>query len=441
MSQNPRLRADSPIATSTRHPVSAPSETASSHHANQRSVKDISRTLAAHGAGAASTELALDLVLHEIVVEAREATRATAASIAWMRDGEMVCRATTGDNAPDLGTRIDIRSNIASACINTHRVQVSRDPEIDSWVEAYRQLGVRSMLFAPISGEDEIFGILQLFSSTPEAFGETECIAIQPFVVRCSDAVIEAQEWSKDAGEVAEPDVAAHDFGLPAEMIREAESEITDARTRPFSSRLSELANSLLLAAVLAVAIVFGLVVGWRRGMEKNAPSVEASPSTPIAIARGSDPAPLTPSIGYSDTTRSVPGSTGITLQPNGGSAIGEPPGGLIVLKDDKVIYRASAQSNLAPQSSSPLPAGVLLRRVDPEYPPQALAKHLQGAVVLDVKILSNGRVGDIVVRSGDPLLTEAAVAAVRQWRFTPDSGPTVERETRVTIKFTLPAQ
>ena len=440
MSQDPRLRADSPIATSTRHSVSVPSETPSSHHANRRGVKEISRTLAAHGAGAASTELALDLVLHEIVVEAREATRATAASIAWVRDGEMVCRATTGDNAPDLGTRTDITSSIASACINTHRVQISRDPEIDSWVEAYRQLGVRSMLFAPISGEGEIFGILQLFSSTPGAFGETECIAIQPFVVRCIDATLEAQEWSNDAGEEAEPDVIAHN-SEPSEMIREAESEITDARTPPFSSKLRELSNSMLLAAVLAVAIILGLVVGWRRGMEKHAPSLESPPSNPIAIARSSDDVSPPLPIESSTATRSTPGSTGITLQPNGGTASAAPPGGLVVFEDGKVVFRVPAQSNLAPQSSSSLPAGGLLHRVNPEYPPQALAQHVQGAVVLDVKILSNGRVGDIVVRSGDALLTEAAVEAVRQWRFTPDSGPTVERETRVTIKFTLPAQ
>ena len=48
-------------------------------------------------------DLALDLVLNELVVRAAEATRASAAAIALVRGDEMVCRAATGHLAPDLG--------------------------------------------------------------------------------------------------------------------------------------------------------------------------------------------------------------------------------------------------------------------------------------------------------------------------------------------------
>jgi hypothetical protein len=66
-------------------------------------VATIAKTLAAHGGGAASFDLALDLILNEVVEQARLATGATGAAVALARDGEMVCRATTGADAPDLG--------------------------------------------------------------------------------------------------------------------------------------------------------------------------------------------------------------------------------------------------------------------------------------------------------------------------------------------------
>ena len=70
-------------------------------------VRGLTSALAASGGGASSQDLALDLVLNQIVEQACLATGATGAAIALTRDGEMVCRATTGRNAPDLGVRLD----------------------------------------------------------------------------------------------------------------------------------------------------------------------------------------------------------------------------------------------------------------------------------------------------------------------------------------------
>jgi hypothetical protein len=72
----------------------------------------LARTLAAHGGGTSSADLALELVLNGIVEQACVATTATGAAIALLCGGEMVCRATSGTNAPDLGTgwrRVDRR--------------------------------------------------------------------------------------------------------------------------------------------------------------------------------------------------------------------------------------------------------------------------------------------------------------------------------------------
>jgi protein TonB len=59
----------------------------------------------------------------------------------------------------------------------------------------------------------------------------------------------------------------------------------------------------------------------------------------------------------------------------------------------------------------------------------------------LDVQIGGEGAVHNIVVVDGNAMLAEAAVQAVRQWRYQPYSvdGRPVEMQTRVTIRFTLP--
>jgi protein TonB len=61
---------------------------------------------------------------------------------------------------------------------------------------------------------------------------------------------------------------------------------------------------------------------------------------------------------------------------------------------------------------------------------------------VLDVQIRGDGTVGNVATVTGDPVLAEAAVAAVKQWKYRPYSGDgqQVASQTRITIKFTLPS-
>jgi TonB family protein len=84
---------------------------------------------------------------------------------------------------------------------------------------------------------------------------------------------------------------------------------------------------------------------------------------------------------------------------------------------------------------------GYLLQRVEPEYPEAARQRRIQGPVVLDALIGSNGSVRELSVISGDPQLAKAAMDAVRQWRFRPHQldGKAVEFETRITVNFALP--
>jgi periplasmic protein TonB len=81
-----------------------------------------------------------------------------------------------------------------------------------------------------------------------------------------------------------------------------------------------------------------------------------------------------------------------------------------------------------------------LIHRVQPEYPPIAKLMRLSGSVLLRAVIGSDGEVHEIEVLSGNPILAEAARAAVRQWRYRPTllDGQPVEVETQITVNFVL---
>jgi protein TonB len=82
-----------------------------------------------------------------------------------------------------------------------------------------------------------------------------------------------------------------------------------------------------------------------------------------------------------------------------------------------------------------------LLSRTEPEYPPDALAAHRSGKVILEVEVAEDGSVFSIRTLSGDPLLAAAAAEAVRNWRYRPyrrHDHPS-QFQTDVTLTFTLP--
>jgi len=83
---------------------------------------------------------------------------------------------------------------------------------------------------------------------------------------------------------------------------------------------------------------------------------------------------------------------------------------------------------------------GNLIHRVQPEYPVLAKMARVQGAVVLHAVISKQGGIEGLEVISGPPALVQAAVNAVRQWRYRPYylNDEPVEVETQVTVNFVL---
>jgi protein TonB len=81
-----------------------------------------------------------------------------------------------------------------------------------------------------------------------------------------------------------------------------------------------------------------------------------------------------------------------------------------------------------------------LIHDVPPQYPPEAGRTRLEGAVVLMAVISQDGSVKDVRVESGLPIFAQAAIDAVKQWRYKPYliDGEPVEVDSRITINFTL---
>lgn len=82
-----------------------------------------------------------------------------------------------------------------------------------------------------------------------------------------------------------------------------------------------------------------------------------------------------------------------------------------------------------------------LQRRITPEYTDDALARKIEGKVILEVVILKSGRVGPArVVRSLDAGLDGKAIAAVRQWTFVPGMfrGEPVDVLAEIEVEFRL---
>ena len=84
---------------------------------------------------------------------------------------------------------------------------------------------------------------------------------------------------------------------------------------------------------------------------------------------------------------------------------------------------------------------GLLTRRVQPVYPPQAMQMHIQGAVQVLATISKEGRITTVKILNGDPILSRAAADAVSQWRYKPYflNGEPVEIQTQIVVNFKLP--
>ena len=116
------------------------------------------------------------------------------------------------------------------------------------------------------------------------------------------------------------------------------------------------------------------------------------------------------------------------------------------VLDEMQVLLGDSDGSAGGSNSNEPFRIGDGIRppakivNADPVYPPEARDARVQGVVILEATISRTGEVSDVEVLRSVPLLDEAAVAAVRQWRYEPTlvDGEPVSILMTLTINFQL---
>ena len=89
---------------------------------------------------------------------------------------------------------------------------------------------------------------------------------------------------------------------------------------------------------------------------------------------------------------------------------------------------------------SAGVTSGLLVRKVNPVYPPLARQARISGTVVLRAGISKDGSIENLSLVSGHPMLAPAAIDAVKQWKYKPYllNGEPVEVDTEVQVNFTL---
>jgi len=125
----------------------------------------------------------LDAALQLLADRAQYITGASGAAIALRRDGmaDMLCRASTGSNAPELGALLSTEFGLSGESVRTKRALRCDDAERDARVnrEVCRQLGIASVVVMPVVNDDQVLGVFELFSGKANAFGERDLSAIQ----------------------------------------------------------------------------------------------------------------------------------------------------------------------------------------------------------------------------------------------------------------------
>jgi len=125
----------------------------------------------------------LDAALQLLADRAQYITGASGAAIALRRGehADMLCRASAGLNAPELGSLLSMEYGLSGESVRTSRSlrcdDAERDPRVNR--EGCRQLGIASVLIMPIISDRQVLGVFELFSGKPHAFDERDVSALQ----------------------------------------------------------------------------------------------------------------------------------------------------------------------------------------------------------------------------------------------------------------------
>jgi TonB family protein len=444
-------------------------ETSSSRSGNLSGNLDESTTLSSLKELIAAGDHGLDPLLETITDAARQLTGASGAALAMWKDGVMVCRARSGETAPALGARLSAETGISGECLRSGRVQHCADTENDPLVdvEVCRSLGLRSIAALPIQGWRSVNGILEVFSTNPAAFSETQVALLQRLAALAARArASRPHDASPVALELSSAMEKPRRSGLlPAsDRVGDVALAFVGNRVRPF------VLGAIGVGTISLLALVIWL--GWREPDETGG---KAHTTIAASVTAATE-----------NTATAHPPDNGQVSKPNpfGESFVplsAKPSAGAPVRLASKVDVLAKkkipadrsflpadiaaditvrhevpgSQTGTHPETAeaqSPMPApsapvsrkfsgGQLLRRVEPVYPAEALLSRLEGKVILAATVMEDGTVSDVKVIEGSPILVPSAVDAVEHWQYKPFEldGKPVKNEIAIKIDFKLP--
>jgi TonB family protein len=424
-----------------------------------------------------------DEILLAIADTARTLTGANGTAIALRSDGVVACRARSGDIAPELGAALNVESGISGECFRTSSVLRCDDTQNDRRVEpeVCRLLGIRSIAVVPLRDAVGTVGILEVFSSRAYAFSN-EQIGLLKSLGEIAEAAYQ-RELGATSSQIVEVSASPGRSGDAVEVRDERFSppilKKTVLETKSNYWILSGAAVLLLLAALLVLR-------SWRAPVGQSASAqptaqaqmemaahettgVTAPAMLPLATSvtneqhEKSRPKDVVrnaariekvddPTSGRLPTTTvknadGAPSSGASTLKSSTEISGDEPPPTIIVSIPENgerlgnLISSTASLPALAPRVSEGVTEANVIRKVMPTYPPEARSLRLEGSVTLDVSIAEDGTIGDVKLLHGEPILAASAVAAVRQWRYSPtllNGKPTPAHRT-ITILFKLP--
>jgi hypothetical protein len=162
----------------------------------------------------------LDAALQLLADRAQYITGASGAAIAIRRNGrdDMLCRASVGTNAPELGALLSTEFGLSGESVRTRQLLRCDDAERDVRVnrDVCRQMGIASVLVMPVVNDDQVLGVFELFSGKTNAFGERDLSAVQRLSEMVETAVRLAQAAENLPEHLTDRDNAVSDTVHPA---------------------------------------------------------------------------------------------------------------------------------------------------------------------------------------------------------------------------------
>lgn len=240
--------------------------------------------------------------LQLIVARAHVLLRASGAALALAdaTPGFMICRATSGPDAPPVGARLQIGSGFSGECVKTGRLLRCDDAENDSRVdrESCRALGIRSILAAPVRAGEKSIGILEAFSPQPGSFSDSDGNVLQ----RLAETVLAAVNRAARAENLPLPSAPAPVPFKPAGSVlfaskpeaKKSEEKVEAKGTGGISLPRSHL--YLLICAFAVISTVLGIYSApWIQSSLRN--RGRGPLQTVLASSPTADPAKTNPSV------------------------------------------------------------------------------------------------------------------------------------------------